>query len=246
MWKRRCLATWAGIGLLAAVPALAIVNGTIVSEARYAARFPWAVALVGKESGGVCTAQLIAPDWVLTAAHCTSTSMTVRVGDRDRTRARVVQVAEAIQHPRYDAKTGAWDIGLLRLAAPVAAMPVPVASVVEGRELLREGALAVIAGWGRRATGLGHSELLVESEVALAGLRREESRFIFIDRASGPCGGDSGGPLLLPRADGQLVLAGIASRVAGDLCAAGGGISLYSDVAAARGFIEGHVRSLAP
>ena len=28
--------------------------------------------------------------------------------------------------------------------------------------------------------------------------------------------------------------------------AAGGGISLYSDVAAARGFIEGHVAALAP
>lgn len=244
---RRCAAVAALLCacLLAVAPAFAIVNGTIVGDARFAARYPWAVALVSPSSGGVCTAQLIAPRWVLTAAHCTSTGSEVRVGSSDRSQARVVAVAEAIQHPRYDARAGTWDIGLLRLAEPVVGPVVQPATAADAAALLREKALAAIAGWGRRATGLGYSQRLVESEVELDDLRREDSRFIFIDRASGPCGGDSGGPLLLRRADGSWVLAGIASRVAGDLCAMGGGVSLYTDVAAARGFIEGHVAELA-
>lgn len=233
------------LGLLfGASPASAIVNGTVVSEARFAGQYPWVVALVGIEKGGVCSAQLVAPGWVLTAAHCSSTGVEVRLGARDRGQARVVQVAEAIRHPLYDKETGVWDVGLLRLAEPVAGPVVALASTEDAAALLKENALAAIAGWGKRVSGAGFSELLVESEVALGALRRDESRFIFIDRASGPCGGDSGGPLLLRRADGSRVLVGIASRVAGNLCADGGGISVYADVAAARPFIEQHVPGL--
>ncbi|MCC7329713.1 MAG: serine protease [Gammaproteobacteria bacterium] len=245
MRYRRHACLWGAAWLLAALPALAIVNGTVVSETRFAGRYPWAVALVGNGSGGVCTAQLIAPEWVLTAAHCAGLGVQARVGASDRDQARVVKVAEAFRHPRYDSEAGTWDIGLLRLAEPVAGPVVTLATAADAGALLREKALAAIAGWGKRAAGLGFSVPLVESEVELRELRREESRFIFIDRASGPCGGDSGGPLLLRRADGSPVLVGIASRVAGNLCAQGGGISLYADVAAARGFIAAHVPELA-
>lgn len=230
--------------MLALQPALAIVNGTIVGEEGFAADFPWAVALVGIEKGGVCTGQLIAAEWVLSAAHCTSTGVVVHARHRDRTRARVVAVAEAIRHPLYNKESGAWDVGLLRLAEPAMVSPVELVKSSEAASLLREGALAVIAGWGKRVSGASFSELLIHSEVALGDLHREESRFIFRDLASGPCGGDSGGPLLLRRPDGGLVLAGIASRVAGNLCADGGGISVYTDVAASLPFIEQHVPGL--
>lgn len=225
--------------------AQAIVNGTLASEARFAQRYPWAVALVSRESGGVCTGELIAPTWVLTAAHCASTDMEARTGASDRNQARAVKVLEAVRHPRYDGAAGTWDVGLLRLAEPVAAPVLATATAADGRQLLREAATAIIAGWGRRSASTGFSDRLVESEVELRELRREESRFIYVDRASGPCGGDSGGPLLLRRADGRQVLAGVASRVVGDLCAAGGGISVYADAAAVRPFIESHVPGLA-
>jgi secreted trypsin-like serine protease len=86
--------------------------------------------------------------------------------------------------------------------------------------------------------------VLIVSDVELRSLEREASRFAYFDPVSGPCGGDSGGPLLLERADGSLVLAGIASRVVGNLCAQGGGVGIYTDVAAVRAFIEEHVRDL--
>lgn len=232
------------LALLALLPAaaLAIVNGTVPSEVRYHRDFPWAVALHYEGSEGVCSAQLVAPQWVLTAAHCTSTNARVMAGHLDRTQAEGVRVVQAVKHPRYDGKTGAFDIGLLQLERPLALAPVPMLTRVEEAALLREGARGVIAGYGGRIVGLGFSRELVVSDVVLESLRIEGERFLFLDRASGPCGGDSGGPLLLERADGTWALAGVASRVVGNLCAQGGGISLYMNVGELRGFIDGYVR----
>ena len=151
------------VALGMATPVHAIVNGAAASDGTFAARFPWAVVLVDPTSGGICTAQLISPTWVLTAAHCTSEQIEVRMGNASRSLSKAVPVIEAIRHPRYDAATGEYRVGLIRLAAA-------------------------------------------------------------------PCGGDSGGPLLLTRADGTLVLAGVASRVVGTLCAQGGGVGIYVDV----------------
>jgi secreted trypsin-like serine protease len=233
-------------GLLVAMmllshPVAAIVNGAPASEPRFAAEFPWAVALVNAKSGGVCTGQLIAPSWVLTAAHCAGGGMQVVVGSADRTTGEQLTPAEAIRHPLYDPETGDFDIGLLRLPVPLAVAPVALLTPAEAGRLLREDAKAVIAGWGKRSPRLGHSERFIVSDVELRGLRLERGRIIYVDAASGPCGGDSGGPLLLTRPDGTRVLAGVASRVVGNLCAQGGGIGIYMNVAEMRGFINGHL-----
>lgn len=219
-------------------PAAAIVNGARASEEVFAAQFPWAVALVSAKSGGVCTGQLIASEWVLTAAHCAGTGMTVVVGSADRTLGERITPVEAIRHPAYDPETGDFDVGLLRLPAPVAAPPVPLLAAAEAGQLLRDSAKAIIAGWGKRSPRLGHSERFIVSDVELRGLRLQDGRIIYFDPVSGPCGGDSGGPLLLERADGTRVLAGVASRVAGDLCAQGGGVGIYMNVAEMRGFLD--------
>lgn len=236
----------AALAAAAALPATAgaIVNGAPVSEARYARDFPWAVALVSPKSGGVCTAALVSPTWVVTAAHCTGTGYDVMTGGPDRTTVAALAVAEAVRHPRYDAKSGENDVGLIRLARPQAATPVRLATAAEARELLREGARAVIVGWGRRSPRLSFSERLIVSDVELRSLQLDGSRIAYFDPVSGPCGGDSGGPMLLAAPGGEPVLVGIASRVVGDLCAQGGGVGIYLSVGAVRAFIERHVTDL--
>jgi hypothetical protein len=47
--------------------------------------------------------------------------------------------------------------------------------------------------------------------------------------------------MLVARADGTAVLAGVASRVVGDLCAQRGGIGIYMDVAEMLDFIASHI-----
>lgn len=233
-------------GVLVSALAHAIVNGVAASDAVFTARFPWAVALEDPISGGVCTAQLIAPRWVLGAAHCASAGQRLLVGHASRTRARTVGIAQVIRHPRYEPATGEYDVALIRLVEPVAARPVPVATAAESARLLREGRKAVIAGWGRRSSRDDYSDRLVVSDVVLQRLERRASRFGYIDAASGPCGGDSGGPLVMGREDGTEVLLGVASRTGGNLCAAGGGVRIYIDVSRVRDFIVAHVRDLPP
>lgn len=224
-------------------PAGAIVNGAAASDATFQARFPWAVALVSPESGGVCTAQLVAPEWLLTAGHCTSEGWEVRVGHAERSAGTLVAIAGVVRHPLYDPENGDYDVGLIRLATPQPYPVVPLVARREAGELLREGARAVIAGWGRRLPALPHAERLVVSDVELRGLRREKGRIVYFDPVSGPCGGDSGGPLLVTRADGTAVLAGVASRVVGDLCAQRGGTGIYMDVAEVLDFIASRIGS---
>jgi secreted trypsin-like serine protease len=232
------------VACLGIVDAFAIVNGTTVSDERFAAEYPWAVALEYPGSDQVCTATLIHPSWVLTAAHCTSSDVRVKLAHASRSRAVAAAVAAVHVHPRYDATTGAFDIGLIELARPATRPTLAVAQPGEIDRLLQSGAPALIAGWGRRSASSGYSDRLVASDLRLDRLEREESRFAYLDTASGPCGGDSGGPLLLAASDGTRRLVGIASRVAGDPCAAGGGIGIYADVGAALPFLRAHVPGL--
>lgn len=227
-----------------AAPAGAIVNGAAASDEIFSRRFAWAVALVDPNSGGVCSAALVSPTWVLTAAHCASTDMQARVGNASRSRARTLAVVQAIRHPQFDPASGQYDVGLLRLAQPAGQPAVRLADATEAAAMLREGAKVIIAGWGYRSTRGGFSERLVVSDVELRGLERDGSRFGYADPVSGPCSGDSGGPLLVERPDGPLVLVGIASRVIGDICAQGGGIGIYVDVSRVRDFIARHVADL--
>ena len=70
-------------------PSIQIIGGSTVSSA------PWS-AQIYRSGSFTCSGTIIAPTYVLTARHCTSSSMTVRVGNVIRgqgTLANVVQVS---------------------------------------------------------------------------------------------------------------------------------------------------------
>ncbi|XP_043851926.1 kallikrein-15-like [Dromiciops gliroides] len=131
---------------------------------------PWQVALF-EGSRFNCGASLISNQWLLTAAHCNTSRMRVRLGEHNlRVWDGVEQlrgVVSAFPHPRYESRGHHDDIMLLRLTRPVS-LSACVRPVALPTRCPRPGDQCVVSGWG----------LVAES--------KEGSRSLLGDRAPVP------------------------------------------------------------
>jgi secreted trypsin-like serine protease len=204
---RPSLLSCAAIALFAlAPPAQAVTGGSVVRNP-YGVR--QSVVRVESSRGELCSGTLIAPDLVLTAAHCVLQRASYRViGVDSAFRQRAVMATAAALHPAFVPGTTprtqpGVDLALLKLRQPLgpdfapldprAASPVGAGQPVE------------LAGFGATAESAHNSaRVLRRTELVTLGTLQVANRVLVVadqqrlaaTSGAGACRGDSGGPIL--------------------------------------------------
>ncbi len=210
------------LAMLAAVPAHAVTGGT--PDATGAAE----TLMVLSDRGGVCTALVVAPDAVLTAAHCVPKGAQLRVHFRDAGGQPVlIPPVAVVVHPGYRAdavKTRARSIDLALVRVP-SALPGRFRPATLSTADPRAGAALVLDGYGATREGdaastgtLRRARLAVVEpygpSTILTWAADPEGRGR--KPGAGACQGDSGGPLRI--GERTFALASWSTGTGGTLC----------------------------
>jgi Trypsin len=241
------------IRLLALVTALAalLAPARALVGAKPDSRFADRVAMVlirGGDNAGFCSALVLSPRILLTAAHCLRPLRDMAVHYRDAAGAAVIiPVDAAIAHPRYradaiQARVESIDLALIRTVRPLDPR-FGAASIGDGGPP-PIGAPAIVSGYGAAREGDWSSGGTLRSATLAV---REPASTVLIwaadpaGREAGACSGDSGAPIW--SADGSTAIAIVAWAQAphGRGC---GGLTQGPLLAPVKGWIEETERKL--
>nr|AAI55073.1 Zgc:171509 protein [Danio rerio] len=167
---------------------------------------PWQARL--DDGYGLCGGSLIHESWVVSAAHCKSSSIIVHLGKHDlfvvEDTAQEIQAEKVISHPKYNNREHNNDIMLIKLKEPavinnnVKPVPLPTNCSHAGEQCL-------VSGWG--VTGDSISSTLQCLELPILSKADCKSAYGgvitkkmfcagFMDGGKDSCQGDSGGPVV--------------------------------------------------
>jgi secreted trypsin-like serine protease len=227
-----------------ASPALAIMRGEV---ARNPNGLRQSVVRVESSTGEMCSGAVIAPDLVLTAAHCVDERATYRVVVVDRRfRQYAVRAVAAAMHPAFVAGTTprtqpGVDLALIKLEQPLNGDFVALDPRRAGRA--GRGEPVSIAGFGVEAENRRASaRVLRQTQVVSIGTLQVANRVdVVVDGkrlartpGAGACRGDSGGPIVRG-GPGGYQLVGIVSWSSGAMASrertACGGLTAVTPVA---------------
>ena len=237
------------VALALIAPASAMVGGAPESSSGIAASV---ITIVGSR-GNFCSGALIAPDLVLTAAHCLHGNTDTKIVLYDASRTPMLRdVRRVALHPQFNpqgiaARRASADVALLQLSQPlskpVAALGIPLEPIAAGQSF-------GIAGIGVTRPGDGKSGGTVRAASLISTSQPGRLQIRLVDPAGGglgACTGDSGAPVVQPQS-GRATIVGVVSWSTGANNTAGCGgltgvtpLTLYRDwvVQTARGWGAG-------
>lgn len=254
MTLRSSLALACVLAISAVHPALAVVGGV---DSRDALGARASTVRVETSRGELCSGAVIAPEIILTAAHCLMGGGSISVVSLDtRFRARRQMVVAVLSHPSFVPGTTprtqpGTDLALLRLAQP---LPGDIQPLTLGGGLW-QGEAVTMAGYGLSAENNKRTaRRLRETQLVNAGNYTTQNTVkVAVDvenrgetPGAGACRGDSGGPVLRGGARSRD-LVGIVSWSSGPLKTQAkricGGFTAITPVSDYRGWItEGSAR----
>jgi trypsin len=237
------------------VPTSRIIGGSATTTSEWTG----IAALLQRGRGGrwgqVCGGTLVAPQYVVTAAHCVvdtrARDMNVVLGRPRISGADGERIGDRkIIMGKYKPKTSKNDIALLRLSTASIQEVMPVLTKRD-RWAYKAGIDAQVAGWGAtKPSGWGGSEVLRQADVNVVGTRKCKKLFrpiygkkqicagLWAKGGRDSCNGDSGGPLTVMAPDGRRILAGIVSFGAIRCASKRAPVSVYTRTAAYHKWIK--------
>jgi secreted trypsin-like serine protease len=136
-----------------------IVGGTAAGSGEFKFFASWDIG---------CGGSLIAPNMILTAAHCVDDQSdgSVRIGSNLYSyRGITRRVTQQCRHPKYDSSLDIYDYMLLTLDSPVDTTKFPVIKLNNDKSLPKTDAMLTVIGFGATTEGGSQSNTLLKVDV---------------------------------------------------------------------------------
>src|SRR5712672_3940216 len=231
----------AGLALLAAAPAYAIVGGGAPSADGVARSI---VTIVGSR-GNFCTGAVIAPKIVLTAAHCVQPGADYKIVEYGAGQPTLQDVKSVAIHPAFRmdamlAHRATADVALLRLDAPAtgkipSTLGMPNIPILVGSRFTIAGIGVTVRGDGKSGGTIRVAGLVATGKPGTLQIRLVDPAGQGTRDGLGACTGDSGAPVFEDKQNGPAIV-GVVSWSTGPNGASGCGgmtgvtpLTLYRD-----------------